>query len=186
MKILKLNNLARGSMQHKYLMIPALFVSYAMLAGVAQSAQTDDSHNSARIRVYQEANITLYPGEYCYGSDSKQAIKASETGFSIFGSNKRVGMPVTEDIAGSYNEYMIPAGMPLTVMLQWEAEKNGVKASCGPIGSTFYPQAGKDYDVTIGNSGSCIVQVRELFESTSGKASARPAPAGYSFACAYK
>jgi hypothetical protein len=113
-----------------------------------------------------------------------EAIKASETGFTISGTHKRVGMPETADIAGAYNEYELHAGRPITVMLQWQAEKNGVKASCGPIGSTFYPQAGKDYDVTIGYSGSCFVQIRELYETAPGKASARMAASSYSFPCA--
>lgn len=173
-------------MHLKYFIIPAVLAIFAGLNGEVQSAQSEQLVNSARVRVYQEANIMLYPGEYCYGSDSKQAIKASENGFSIFGTNKRVGMPVTEDISGSYNEYVIQAGQPVTVMLQWEAEKNGVRANCGPIGSTFYPQSGKDYDVTIGYSGNCFVQIRELFETSSGKASGRMAAASSSFPCTIK
>jgi len=92
-------------------------------------------------------------------------------------------MPVTDDISDSYNEYVIPAGGPLTVMLKWEAEKGGIKASCGPIGSTFYPQAGKNYDVTMAYAGNCFVQIRELLETSPGKATARQTPSSYSFAC---
>lgn len=171
-------------MHYKYIMIFCLWASLAALTDEAQSAQTGEAGNTARIRVYQEANITLYPGQYCYGSNNPEAIKASETGFSIFGTHKRAGMPVTDDISGSYNEYEIQAGRPLTVMLQWQAEKNGVKASCGPLGSTFYPQSGRDYDVTIGYSGSCFVQIRQLFETTPGKALARVTATSTSFPCA--
>ncbi|MGV8934602.1 MAG: hypothetical protein ACOH1I_08265 [Gallionellaceae bacterium] len=171
-------------MHYKYFLILCAGFSVAALPGVVQAVQADGTSNTARIRVYQQADITLYPGEYCYGSKNPEAIKASETGFSIFDTHKRVGMPETADIPGAYNEYVMRAGRPITVMLQWQAEKNGVKASCGPIGSTFYPQAGKDYDVTLGYSGSCFVQIRELYETAPGKASARMAASSYSFPCA--
>lgn len=168
-------------MHQKILMIAVLLASLAGFMGEAQSA--DDPTISAKVRVYQEADITLYPGEYCYGSDSPAAIHASTSGFWIFGFNKSVGMPETDDIPGSYNEYVIPAGIAMSVMLQWEGEKDGAKASCGPIGSTFYPQAGKNYDITMGSSGSCFVQIRELHETSPGKASAIATPSGFSFAC---
>jgi hypothetical protein len=170
-------------MHYKYILMLCTGFTVAT-AGMALAAQADVTGNTTRIRVYQTANITLYPGEYCYGSKNPEAIKASETGFTISGTHKRVGMPETADIAGAYNEYELHAGRPITVMLQWQAEKNGVEASCGPIGSTFYPQAGKDYDVTIGYSGSCFVQIRELYETAPGKASARMAASSYSFPCA--
>lgn len=151
--------------------------------GTAQAAGSVDPAYAARVRVYQEAEITLYPGEYCYGSDSTDAIKAATEGFSVFGTRQRVGMPVTDDIPGAYNEYLIPAGRPVAVMLQLSAEKNGVRASCGPLGSTFFPQAGRDYDITIGFSGNCFVQIRELYLVAPGKAAARHAPTGPSYAC---
>lgn len=173
-------------MHQKIIMITVLLVSLSGLMGEAQSSDAADPVNSARVRVYQEAEITLYPGEYCYGSDSPAAIHAAGSGFSIFRSNKRAGMPVTGDIEGAYNEYVIQAGIPVTVMLQWAAEKNGVQASCGPIGSTFYPQFGKNYDVTIAYKGNCFVQIRELYETSPGKAEARELTAGLSFACASK
>ena len=173
-------------MRHKYLLIPVAMLSFAGLMREGLSSQSDDPFTSARIRVYQQANITLYPGEFCYGSDNPQAIHAAKMGFSIFGTHKREGMPVTADIPGAYNEYVIQAGKPLTVMLQWEGEQKGVKVSCGPIGSTLYPQPGKDYDVTMVYSGNCFVQIRELYATSPGKAVARLAPAGSSFACYLK
>jgi hypothetical protein len=170
-------------MHQKFLALAILFVSLAGLMSSVQPAEPVDPENSARVRVYQEADITLYPGEYCFGADGPDTIKAASAGFSIFGTNHRVGMPVTDDIPGSYNEYLIPAGKPVSVMLQWEAEKDGVKASCGPLGSTFYPQAGRDYDITIGYSGNCFVQIRELYLVAPGKAAAKLTPSGPSFAC---
>lgn len=173
-------------MQQKIFVPAVLLISLALLAHSAFSTEAVDPANAARVRVYQEADITLYPGEYCYGSDSPNAIKAAATGFSIFGTRQRVGMPVTDDISATYNEYLIPAGKPVAVSLKWEAEKNGVKASCGPLGSTFFPQAGKDYDITIGYAGNCFVQIRELYPVAPGRAGARQAPAGPSYACANK
>lgn len=170
-------------MHQKYLMVAVLLASLAGFVSVAESAQSADSTYTAKVRVFQEADITLYSGQYCYGSDNPEAIRASETGFSIFGTSKRVGMPLTADIDGPYNEFLIPAGKPMTVMLQWAAEKNGVKASCGPIGSTFYPQFGRNYDVTVGLSGRCGIQIRELFETISGKATSQIVPSSPSYGC---
>jgi hypothetical protein len=110
-------------MRHKLSMLPVLFAALAGLLSEAQAAAQLDPENSARVRVYREADITLYPGEYCYGSDSPQAIHASDGAPSLFSFNKKVGMPVTDDIAGAYNEYVIPAGKPTAVMLQWQAER---------------------------------------------------------------
>ena len=173
-------------MHQKYLLFSVVLTLIAGIASNASSAEVINPANSARVRVYQQANITLYPGEFCYGSDNPQAIHAAKMGFSIFGTHKREGIPVTADIPGAYNEYVIQAGKPLTVMLQWEGEQKGVKVSCGPIGSTLYPQPGKDYDVTMGYSGNCFVQIRELYATSPGKAVARLAPAGSSFACYLK
>jgi hypothetical protein len=169
-------------MHRKTFLIPVLLLSLA-LSGVALAADPANAAMTAKVRVYQEAKITLYPGEYCYGSKNPAAIDASSNGWGIFGLSKRENMPVTDDISGSYNEYVIPAGVPMTVALKWEAEKNGIKASCGPIGSTFFPQAGKNYDVTMGFSGNCFVQIRELLETSPGKASAIQASSSYSFSC---
>lgn len=173
-------------MRLKFLVIAVLSISFAGLMRAALSSELPDPENSARVRVFQQGDITLYPGEYCYGPDNAAAIHASASGFSFFGGHKREGMPETEDIAGAYNEYVIQAGKPMTVMLQWEAEKNGVKASCGPIASVFFPQAGKNYDVAIGYAGNCFVQIRELYEISPGKAGAKIAVSGFAYACASK
>lgn len=170
-------------MRHKALLVPVLLLALAGLLNAAQAAELANAAITARVRVYQEAKIILYPGEYCFGSKNPAAIDTSTNGWGMLNISKREGMPATDDISGSYNEYVIPAGVPVTVMLKWEAEKNGVKASCGPIGSTFFPQAGKNYDVTMGISGNCYVQLRELVEISPGKASAIQTPSSYSFAC---
>lgn len=158
-----------------------------ILSGCMNTADTsriNGQSSTAKIRVYQQADVMLYPGEYCYGSKNPRAIRASETGFSIFGSSKRAGMPVTGDIPGAYNEFVIEAGKQLTVMLKLAFESGGVKSICGPLGSTFFPQAGKNYDVTMLNSADkCMIQVRELYESSPGKAVAQLTPVSPSFFC---
>ena len=173
-------------MHHNYLIFPVLFASLAGFSGEAFSAQPDALVNAARIRVFREAVVTLYPGEYCYGSNSPQAIRASDGTPWMFSFNTKIGMPLTDDTPSAYNEYFIRAGMPMTVMLQWQAEKNGVNASCGPIGSTFYPQPGRNYDVTLVYTGSCFVRIRELYETTPGRAATLRTPVSPSFACAPK
>lgn len=170
-------------MYQKYLMIPALFALFAGLVSEAQAATLTDASNAAKVRVYQEADISLYPGEYCYGSNNPDAIHAARSNAGFFSFKKRENMPETGDIAGSYNEYVIPAGKPISVVLKWEAEKEGVKVSCGPVGSTFYPQPGKYYDVSMAYAGSCFVLIRELLETSPGKATATQTPASYSYSC---
>lgn len=171
-------------MRRKYLLLSVLLFAVAGCLSSNNPSLLNGQAATANIRVFQQADVTLYPGEFCFGSNSPRAIHASETGFSIFGTKKRIGMPLTEDIPGAYNEYVVQAGMPLTVMLQWSLDKGGVKSGCGPLGSTFFPQAGKSYDVTMLRSAdNCLVQVRELYEVSPGKAVARLAPVSPSFAC---
>jgi hypothetical protein len=174
-------------MYQKYLLISAVLFALTACMSSNDPSQLNGADSTAKIRVFQQADVTLYPGEHCYGSNNPRAIHAAQSGFSIFGTHKRAGMPVTEDISAAYNEYVIQAGKPLTVMLQWTADKGGVKSSCGPLGSTFFPQAGKNYDVSLlGSADHCMLQVRELYETAPGKAVAKLAPVSPSFACAGK
>jgi len=161
-----------------------IVISFSLLLSKSLFASEElDPNNMARVRVFREATISLYPGENCYGSKSPQLIHASTGVPSFFSYNTTIGMPTTEDTPKAYNEYTIAAGKPVAVMLQWQAEQNGQTASCGPIGATFYPQAGRDYDVTIGFASSCYVQVRELYLVAPGKATAKRSPVGSSYAC---
>ena len=170
-------------------MRPKLFKCFLLLCLLTALADTvlastqPSSLNIARVRVYQNAEITLYPGAYCYGVDDAKTIHATSSSFGIFSTHKRVGMQVTDDIDASYNEYQIAADQAVTVSLKWTDEKNGVRASCGPLGVTFYPQSGKDYDVSRGYGGACFIQIRQLFESMPGKAGASLLAASPSFPC---
>ena len=157
------------------------------LAGLmrdALSSEADAPLSFAKVRVYQQGEITLFPGEFCYGSNNPAAIHAATTGFSIFSTTKRVGMPETRDIDGKYNEFVIPAGIHVTVMLQWEAELNGVTVSCGPTGATFFPAYGRSYDVSASNN-ACNLLIREIYEAAPGKVEIAAVQTSYSFACAY-
>ena len=153
------------------------------LTGTVLASTQPSSLNLARVRVYQNAEITLYPGSYCYGVDDAKTIHATSSSFGIFSTHKRVGMQVTSDIDSSYNEYQIAGDQAVTVSLKWTDEKNGVRASCGPLGVTFYPQSGKDYDVSMGYGGACFIQIRQLFENLPGKAGASLLAASPSFPC---
>jgi hypothetical protein len=170
-------------MHQKFLMILVILASLTGFISSARSAESNALSNTAKVRVFQIGDITLYPGEFCYGSNSPAAIQAAKSGFGIFSTHKRVGMPVTEDIVGSYNEYTIPAGTVMAVMMKWEVQRGGAKTICGPTGAAFLPQAGKNYDVTISNTGQCFAQIRELYETSPGKAFALQTPASPSFPC---
>lgn len=173
-------------MHQKKFMIPVVFAMLSGFCSLGGTAVAQVDTNTARLRVFKEAAVTLYPDEFCYGSASPEAIQATDGKGSIFSFNKKVGMPVTLDTPSSYNEYIIEAGRPFTVMLTLDAVRDGVKTSCGPLGTTFYPQAGRNYDVTMRSAGQCYAQVRELHESSPGKVEVRYLPTVPSFPCGAK
>jgi len=126
----------------------------------------------------------MYPGQTCYGAKNQEAINAAAGGFSMLVANKKVGMPITDDIPWSYHEYVIPADRPLTLKMYWATEGGGLRQSCGPIGATFTPEVGKYYDTSmLFVAGHCSVQLRELTEVTLGKASAAIKTTTPAFAC---
>jgi hypothetical protein len=74
-----------------------------------------------------------------------------------------IGMPLTDDMPFSYDEYTIPAGQRVTVKMYWQAQHtNGSWISCGPIHVMFTPEAGGDYDSLMRFEGSVCqgVEVR--------------------------
>lgn len=176
----------RGYMPQKSRTYLLVCLALAASGGAVSSVQADTYANVARIRVFKEAKIVLYPGEYCYGSANPSAIQASDGTPSLFSRNIKIGMPLTPDTPADYNEYLIEAGKPFTVTAQLEAERNGVTASCGPIGATFFPQPSRDYDVTLAYTGTCYVQIRELSEISRGTVISRVVPSSPSFACSYR
>lgn len=135
------------------------------------STHIEDASNFAKIRVFHGTAVYMYPGKTCYGPKNDEMIHAAAGGFSILVANKKVGMPVTDDIPWSYHEYLIPTGKPLTLEMSWAVDGGGTRQSCGPIGATFTPEAGKFYDTSMHFAkGYCSIQLRELIEISAGKA----------------
>ena len=141
---------------------------------------------TAKIRVLHGVGVTMYPGKTCYGR-SAGGVSLASGGFSFLVANKKVGMPVTEDTPWSYHEYVIPANEPLTLAMYLYSSTPGavtVTQTCGPVGATFTPEAGKHYDTNmLFQSGRCSVQVRELTETSPGKATAQIKPISPAYAC---
>jgi len=173
----------RGYMFNKISML-RVFVLMGMVGCFGYSV-ADEPSNIARIRVFKEAKVMLFPGEYCYSTSNPAAILASEGEASFFSMNKKTGMPMTADTPSNYNEFIIEANKPLTVALWLDAERDGVKAACGLIAAMCIPMMGSDYDLTMGFSGVCFVQLRELIAVSADEVTSRAVPASYSFACSY-
>src|SRR5690606_3476782 len=62
-----------------------------------------DPSTQARIRIFHGTSAYIYLGDVC-DNDSHQVIHAANGGFSYLVPNKRIGMPVTDDMPFSYNE----------------------------------------------------------------------------------
>jgi len=141
---------------------------------------------TAKIRVFHGVGVTIYPGKTCYGQ-SAGGVSVASGGFSFLAPNKKVGMPVTEDTPWSYHEYVISANEPLTLSMYLYSSTPGavsVTQTCGPVGATLTPEAGKYYDTNmLLQSGRCSVQVRELTETSPGKATAQIKPISPAYAC---
>ncbi|MFI8619282.1 hypothetical protein ACIGHN_27700 [Acidovorax sp. NPDC077693] len=136
--------------------------------------QTHSAGHSAKIRVFHGTAVYMHPGQVCYGARNQEKIHAAAGGYSMLVANKKVGMPATDDIPWSYHEYVIPAEKPLTLEMYWAVDAGGARSSCGPIGATFTPEAGRYYDTSmLVTASSCSVQLRELTEISPGKASAK-------------
>ena len=157
-----------------------------VLVGWVGGTVASESASVARIRVFKEAKVTLFPGEHCYSNSNPAAVMASEGKASFFSMNKKIGMPLTSDTPADYNEFAVEANKPLTVVMWLDAERDGVKAVCGPIAGTFMPMMGRDYDLTMGYAGVCVIQLRELSEISAGEVISRVVPASPSFACSYR
>lgn len=157
----------------------------ALLGGCTSTPpQVVDADHSAKIRVFHGTAVYMYPGQTCYGEKNQETIHAAAGGFSMLVANKKVGMPTTDDIPWSYHEYVIPAGKPLTLEMTWATEGGGVRQSCGPVGATFTPEVGKYYDTSmLFAKGGCSIQLRELIETSPGKASTQIKTTTPAYAC---
>jgi hypothetical protein len=155
------------------------------LAGCATSASTvsTPAPGMARIRVFHGTAVHLYPNKTCYARHDKNRIRASMGGYSFLAKNKKRGMPVTDDLPWSYHEFEIRANEPLTVEMVYSHDSSHTGAgqvitqtrSCGPVGYTFVPEAGKDYDAFLSSrDGRCMAHLRELLAVGGGSAKAIP------------
>ena len=161
--------------------LPLLFVLCA-IAGCAHTPSEDDAsddsavvnvvaENSAKIRVFNADIVHLHPGKSCWAWNNEGRITASLTVFSRWAPNIKVGMPKPADIPKMYAEYVVPAGQPLTVEITRRNDAGGVIYTCGPVAVTFKPEVNKYYDTSMLHAASrCAVRVRELIETTPGKA----------------
>ncbi|RBA24167.1 hypothetical protein EV677_2243 [Herminiimonas fonticola] len=160
----------------------AIALLFAMtLAGCATSSsvQTEfDPATQARIRVFHGTAAYLYLGDVCDGN-THPVIHAAAGGFSYFERNKKIGVPATDDMPFSYHEYAIPANEPLTVKMYWQAQNaSGTWERCGPLYTTFTPNAGQNYDTFMQfHRGVCQgVKVRKLVMHADDKATTIAAP----------
>lgn len=156
-----------------------LVLSISVLAACVGPKVLDassDSGPTSRIRVLVTgANVYLHPNKPCYTLYAKSTIAAHSGGrnyglfdsATILASNKKVGMPLTEDISWSYHEFIVQANQPLTIFSNYvstgEVGGQWRSSSCGPIAGKFNPVPGKDYDAAlIFERGRCYLRVREL------------------------
>lgn len=147
--------------------ILAAVMCLSTFAGCTSSPVKYDLEKEARIRVFHDVGVYMYPNKTCYSEDKSEAIHASAGGFSMLVPNQKIGMPPSENMGRSYHEFLIRAGEPLTLEMHYAVQMTTpgqkITNSCGPIGATFVPQAGKDYEAAmIFNGGYCKVGVSEL------------------------
>ncbi len=154
-----------------------------LLAGCASGPVKIDPTKEARIRVGLLGKINFHPNKSCYAEDKMDAVNVALGGFSMLGPKKRIGMPESEDMPNSYHEYVIEAGQPLTIEIvyaqphahaTYRAGSYNV-SKCGPLGATFTPQPGRDYDTFLRiENGMCSIALRELAPVQSGPSKPMP------------
>ena len=158
-----------------------LLLLSGVLSGCASTEQAPmmiAAEQQARIRVFHGTSAYLYLGDVCDDS-SHPVIHAAAGGFSYLERNKTLGMPATDDMPFSYNEYAIPAGEPVTVKMYWQLQKaSGTWEHCGPIHMMFTPETGHDYDTFMKFRGGVCqgVEVRKFIVNGDGKITTTPAP----------
>ena len=130
----------------------------------------EQSVNAAKVRVFRPVAIFMYPGKSCYLSGSPGEIKTLSLPFA---KKLTVGMPSTEDMPDTYDEFLVPGNSPLTVRM-W-IRNPGARFQCDPGAVAFTPESGKNYDTAlILESGYCHIRIRELVEGSPGKAFPQP------------
>lgn len=174
-----------------------------LLAGCATPAgimplATYNPATDARIRVDNgSGQMWLFPNQTCTQVDVPRRI----LGVTHFPSTKTaynpaltkivdIGMPKPDQLHGpTYNELVIQAGQPLTIMGSQEyfnGDTNPLDNSidaCGPVFTTLDPKPGHDYEVFMPVAGNCALFLREL-KTEVGMVKAIPvAPASGALQC---
>lgn len=103
----------------------------------------------------------MYENSTCIGGGAKTVVSGSigSSFASFFGKveNVRLGIKDTPTVLnmskedgkaskGYFREYVIQAGQPLTIGMSYSLP-NALR--CATLGSTFVPEAGKDYEGTL-------------------------------------
>ena len=157
----------------------------AEVAGSAPAASESEASakaaeaGSARIRLFGRNGfiVDFFENSMCFGGDAKTSVSGSlgSTFSSFLGKQKSVSLgikdtPNTLSMAskdapfskGYFREYKVAAGQPLTLKMSYALPQ---AMSCGPIGKTFIPQAGKDYEAILDvdfRARRCTVGVQEV------------------------
>ncbi|MBN3787579.1 hypothetical protein [Burkholderia sp. Ac-20353] len=157
------------------------------LAGCATQGGTNSTYDptkDARIRAYWGPVVYFHFNRGCRPPEALLAgypdtIVATKPGLSAL-VNKTVGMPVPDDAAKYFHEYVVPAGKPITITSRasYQDMQGGktVRVSDPPVSGTFVPAAGHDYEVW-GSAGSAYdhLTLRELHVDA-GRVTATPLP----------
>jgi hypothetical protein len=177
------------------LMSMAMLLSGCSLETIAQRRVTGAT---ARIRIDDGLPIRVYPGQICHkksawgrGEDPKP-YSSPETYTAVYKVVKtstplHLGMPVTPATPPLYNEYYIEANSPVMVSVFYATGVPGYKnaptvtTSCGPIYTTFMPEAGKDYEVRGVAKGEglfsqkyCAAEISEVAKMSDGSPFLKP------------
>ncbi|KWD11438.1 hypothetical protein WM34_15375 [Burkholderia ubonensis] len=164
------------------------------LAGCAAQGGTPgayDAAKDARIRAYWGPVVYFHFNRACRPPESvltgyPDTIVATKPGLSAL-VNKTVGMPVPDDAAKYFHEYVVPAGKPVTITSEsnYQDFRNGkvVRVTEAPVSGTFVPAAGHDYEVR-GSAGSAPnhLTLREL-RVDNGRVTTTPVPIAPAPAC---
>lgn len=166
------------------------------------SAIDAPSRATARLRLFGQNGITVrfYENSACFGGQARETQVSGGVGdtfSSFFGSvkNSSVGMRETPNTVAIkhrdgpfskayFREYAIGAGRPLTVWMRYQGNPGSVFATCGAIGGTFTPEAGKDYEASLDMAnGHCLAVIHEVADAADGSAQLRDVSVSPTEAC---
>jgi hypothetical protein len=185
-----------------------LMVAIVSGCSLENTEQKSVAGPTARIRIDEGMTVYVYPGKQCFkkllwgGRDKDfQPYTAPATytvGYKVVKTSPPIhlGMPVTPSTPTLYNEYYVEAHKP--VMISVSDSSNlpaygnapGYTTFCGPVYSTFVPEAGKDYEIK-GVAGSinafgrqdCGASIGQILKQDQGVAFLTPVPADPAVPC---